>query len=138
MGSADGQRRAFLRREWLHLSQATGDPGRLGLERVLGRRRGWPRVEGQPEGGGPEESPGPRAPRLPALQTRKWAQRDAAAGAPVAASRLGFGLEFGSDFWVIVVDIESSSWDISSTYFGAAPLLVFVSPSKDGNLILHM
>lgn len=58
-----------------------------------------------------EESPRP----LSSLRCRLGNRLRDAAPPPrplVATSRQGFGPEFGSDFWVTLVEVRSSPWDI--------------------------
>lgn len=77
-----------------------------------------------------EESPRP----LSSLPCRLGNRLRHAAPPPhplVATSRQGFGPEFGSDFWVTLVEVGSSPWDIVLLILEAAlPEYVSVSLQK--------
>ena len=87
--------------------------------------------------GRPEESPRP----LNSLLCRlgNWLRDASPPPRPlVATSRQGLGPKFDSDLWVTLVEVGSSPWDISSTYFGGrSSKISFCQSSKDGNPVLQ-
>ena len=87
--------------------------------------------------GRPEESPRPLSSLL--CRLGNWLRDASPPPRPlVATSRQGLGPKFDSDLWVTLVEVGSSPWDISSTYFGGrSSKISFCQSSKDGNPVLQ-
>ena len=87
--------------------------------------------------GRPEESPRPLSSQL--CRLGNWLRDASPPPRPlVATSRQGLGPKFDSDLWVTLVEVGSSPWDISSTYFGGrSSKISFCQSSKDGNPVLQ-